>query len=73
LRNAHDVADKIVRAFEHPFRAGELTLTATTSIGIAVFREDGQEPETLWHRADAALYVAKHAGRNRWCRWSLTR
>ena len=37
----------------------------TVSIGIAVFPRDAQAPADLLHRADAALYLAKKAGRNR--------
>jgi diguanylate cyclase (GGDEF)-like protein len=36
----------------------------TTSIGVAVVR-DGEETDMVLHRADAALYNAKHAGRDR--------
>lgn len=37
----------------------------TVSIGLAVFPRDAQTPEDLLRRADAALYLAKKAGRNR--------
>jgi diguanylate cyclase (GGDEF)-like protein len=37
----------------------------TVSIGIATFPEGGQEVEPLLANADAALYRAKNAGRNR--------
>lgn len=37
----------------------------TVSIGVAGFPGDGDTPEALLHAADAALYRAKHAGRNR--------
>ncbi|HEX6832462.1 MAG TPA: diguanylate cyclase [Rudaea sp.] len=37
----------------------------TVSIGVAVFPQDGRTPDDLLRRADAALYVAKKAGRNR--------
>lgn len=41
-------------------------LCVTTSIGVAGLRECGAiRPEELIERADAALYAAKHAGRNR--------
>jgi diguanylate cyclase (GGDEF)-like protein len=36
----------------------------TISIGIAAFPEDARNPETLLAKADAALYRAKHEGRN---------
>lgn len=37
----------------------------TTSIGLAVFPDQGAKPEELLARADQALYEAKSAGRNR--------
>jgi diguanylate cyclase (GGDEF)-like protein len=37
----------------------------SASIGVACFPSDGTELQELLHRADAALYVAKNAGRNR--------
>lgn len=41
-------------------------LAVTTSIGVAGLRESGvMRPEALIERADAALYDAKHGGRNR--------
>lgn len=37
----------------------------TCSIGVAVYAQDGHDPDILLKRADAAMYVAKKAGRNR--------
>ena len=37
----------------------------TISLGLAVFPEHGELPDQLLQLADAALYEAKHAGRNR--------
>jgi diguanylate cyclase (GGDEF)-like protein/PAS domain S-box-containing protein len=36
-----------------------------TSIGIALYPDHGDTPEELMQQADAALYKAKHEGRNR--------
>lgn len=40
-------------------------LRVTISVGIAVAPQDGNKPEELLKNADAALYNAKHEGRNR--------
>jgi predicted signal transduction protein with EAL and GGDEF domain len=37
----------------------------TASLGVAVFPDHGSDVETLIRAADAALYQAKAAGRNR--------
>ena len=39
-------------------------LRITISLGVVAFPMHGQAPDTLIHAADAALYDAKHAGRN---------
>jgi len=44
---------------------GKLLPKLTTSIGLAVFPENGPDPKSLLAQADQALYEAKAAGRNR--------
>ncbi len=41
------------------------TIRFTASFGLALWPQDGQEPESLLAAADRALYAAKQAGRNR--------
>lgn len=43
---------------------GEGVVAVTASIGVAE-RRDGDDRDALYHRADAALYAAKRAGRDR--------
>ncbi|MFO7893738.1 MAG: GGDEF domain-containing protein [Longimicrobiales bacterium] len=51
---------------EHPFRQRDIQPTGrlTISAGLASFPEDGTTYEEILGEADAALYEAKHAGRN---------
>jgi len=42
-----------------------LPVDLTASLGVAFFREDGDDPKSLMRAADRALYTAKSLGRNR--------
>lgn len=50
-----------------PFRTSEAEISLTCSIGVASFlpERDMADPTEILRRADAELYAAKHAGRNR--------
>jgi diguanylate cyclase (GGDEF)-like protein len=67
LAGAAAAASEIVRLFSRPMQLPDFSLGVTTSIGIAVHPNDGDDPEMLLQRADAALYAAKRAGKNRYC------
>ncbi|HKG53148.1 MAG TPA: GGDEF domain-containing protein [Anaerolineales bacterium] len=47
-------------------KSGEREIALTISIGIAQYRIHKEDWEVLLSRADAALYQAKHNGRNQW-------
>lgn len=47
-----------------PFSCGEINLTVTCSIGVAAYRPEFRDVESLLHAADQALYAAKEGGRN---------
>jgi diguanylate cyclase (GGDEF)-like protein len=49
-----------------PITVGDLELSVTVSIGVAVFPEHGQTAASLVRAADEALYAAKAAGRDQW-------
>ena len=49
---------------DRPFHSGEHRVPVTISFGVAEFAED-DTPESVFQRADTALYRAKDAGRNR--------
>lgn len=57
------VAGKILQAMLPTFEIPGHSLAVSTSIGIAIRREDEEDAGALLHRADAALYGAKSAGR----------
>ena len=69
LRNIDDVrsiAKKILRAMRPVFELNGMPLTITASVGIAGYTGDAMHPDELIKRADAALYRAKNAGRDRY-------
>jgi diguanylate cyclase (GGDEF)-like protein/PAS domain S-box-containing protein len=58
------VAEKILGALALPARIEGHQLSATPSIGISMFPDDGDEVVALMKSADTAMYQAKAAGRN---------
>lgn len=61
---ALSVAERIRAAIATPISAGGLIVDSSVSIGVAV-AGSGETPGPIVHRADAAMYEAKRAGRNR--------
>jgi diguanylate cyclase (GGDEF)-like protein len=65
-RVATAAAERLRRAVaEHPFSVGDDVVHITVSIGVAGDRGRITDPTELLAAADAALYEAKAAGRNR--------
>lgn len=57
-------AEVLVRSFDRMVDEGTSSWKMTSSIGVAVAPRDGEDFETLFSRADEALYEAKRRGRN---------
>ena len=67
IRSSSDavrVADNILQAMRSPFDIADAELNVTMSIGISLYPDDGSDPGVLLKYADAAMYQAKHHGRN---------
>lgn len=65
LENASLRAENVRQEFEKMEIACDgAQLQATISLGVAVYPRHGEDPESLLHKADEALYRAKQAGRN---------
>ena len=58
------VAHKVIATLAAPHAVAGHELHVTTSIGISIYPDDGQDAETLMKSADTAMYCAKDAGRN---------
>jgi diguanylate cyclase (GGDEF)-like protein len=66
VRNRADVeeiAERLERCFEKPFAVDGMTLQGASSVGIALYPENGKTRDSLFHTADTAMYSLKHSRR----------
>lgn len=67
VEDAQRLAERIVRAISQgPFCIEGQSLRLTTSLGIALAPQHAGNAEDLVAHADAAMYQAKHLGKNCW-------
>ncbi|MGZ3541078.1 MAG: EAL domain-containing protein [Vulcanimicrobiaceae bacterium] len=57
-------AESLLQAVDDPYHLDKYEQYITTSIGIAVYPDDGRDDQTLIKNADIAMYRAKDRGRN---------
>lgn len=57
------VSRKIITAMKQPYLLGDREVFGSASLGISVYPDDAQDPETLLSHADTAMYRTKQAGR----------
>ncbi|MBP1468389.1 diguanylate cyclase [Candidatus Chloroploca sp. M-50] len=69
FQNATAIAEKIQAALHKDFYLDNHRLTITSSLGIALFPDDGTDAETLLKHADSAMYQAKEAGYGEYRCW----
>lgn len=62
--NALNLVQRIHEMMQHPFVLEGRQVVLTTSIGIALYPEDGGNAATLLKHADTAMYHAKDQGRD---------
>ncbi len=63
-REAHEIAEKVMRAFDQMQSIGEQTLRTSCSIGIAMAPDHASTSNDLMRCADMALYESKRSGRS---------
>jgi diguanylate cyclase (GGDEF)-like protein len=61
---AGDLAQRIVQEAKKPLAIGAHAIEARLCIGIALYPDDGEEPDALTRNAEEALNIAKQAGRS---------
>ncbi len=64
LEDAAKTARKTLEAFRRPVEFDSHKFRITTSIGIALYPDDGEDSDTLVKNADIAMYRAKGEGRD---------
>jgi diguanylate cyclase (GGDEF)-like protein/PAS domain S-box-containing protein len=62
--SAERVAAGITEALASPLRIGSKQLQMSASIGISLYPDHATDIDTLMQQADAAMYMAKQAGRS---------
>jgi diguanylate cyclase (GGDEF)-like protein len=68
--DAARIAQRTLEAFRSPFVFNGHEIRITTSIGIAIYPDDGKDADTLMKNADIAMYRAKEHGRDNYQRYS---
>ena len=68
-RLAKELADRILRKFQHSLTIKSRDIFVTPSIGISLYPEDGKSPPELLRNADTAMEMVKARGGNTSCRW----
>lgn len=63
------VAQNIIDSIQMPFALSQGPACVSISIGIALYPDHTDIVSELVHRADQAMYAAKHAGKNGWRLW----
>ncbi len=58
------IAERMTRLVSKPIILAQQEVYTSTSIGIAIYPDDGDDVDTLLKNADAAMYYAKEQGRN---------
>jgi len=61
---ASTFAQKILSLFTYPFRIDDHEFYVTSSIGISLYPNDGDDVTTLMKNSDMAMYQAKELGKN---------
>jgi len=61
-KDAARTANRIIDCFKSPFRLQEHILHMSTSIGISIYPQDGDDDKVLLKNADISMYHAKEKG-----------
>lgn len=62
---AEQIASRLLEEVRRPVTIDGIEVSATASLGIAMYPDDATAADELQRKADAAMYCAKTAGKNR--------
>lgn len=63
-KEVEELARNINKAVSRPLLLDDEVVKISTSIGISMFPDNGDNPDTLFKQADVAMYEAKSAGKD---------
>lgn len=67
---ADTISEKILEVLAAPLMLNDLSVVVSASIGVSFYPSDCATAEELLRNADAAMYRAKHEGRNTFSRYT---
>jgi diguanylate cyclase (GGDEF)-like protein len=59
--DVEEIAHRLERCFDEPFVTEKVTLYGSASVGIALYPQDANTKDLLFHAADIAMYTTKYA------------
>ncbi len=66
LKECKTTLNRLLSTLAQPIQLDGLEITLSASIGISLYPDDNEDPDTLLRNADQAMYAAKQAGRGRY-------
>ncbi len=64
LQTCRHSLQRVLDTVAHPVLLGDIHIEISASIGVTLYPQDEQDPDTLLRHADQAMYQAKEKGRN---------
>jgi diguanylate cyclase (GGDEF)-like protein len=66
IKDSKPVLERLLTATASPITLGDATVQVSVSIGVTLYPLDSVDADTLIRHADQSMYIAKHAGKNRY-------
>ena len=66
LEEYMSMLDRLLLAISKPMRINNTQIPIGASIGVSIFPNNAEDSDILLRQADQAMYLAKHAGKNRY-------